>query len=160
MLYFRFFNLILNRNNTIMKQRLLILAIAIFTLAACSKKDEETPEEVNLTFHPTATDTLVYQGAFVDVPDLSARGIVKLYRNPDRQVLRFESFESANGPDLQVYLSKDSNSVSDFIRIGDLQAIKGSFNYTFNKTVNTTDYNYVLVYCADNDDIFGHCKLQ
>ncbi len=74
------------------------------------------------------------------------------------QVLRFEDFNSINGPDLRVYLSTGLD-VKDAIDLGELKATKGSFNYALKEDIDTKKYNNVLVWCRAFGVLFSYAIL-
>ncbi|MCP4247005.1 MAG: DM13 domain-containing protein [bacterium] len=65
--------------------------------------DEETPEEVDAA--PEVT--ILAQGSFIDRSHPTS-GIAKIITDGNRRFLRFENFETDNGPDLDVYLATGS----------------------------------------------------
>jgi hypothetical protein len=75
---------------------------------------------------------------------------------PDgRRVLRFEDFETSNGPDLRVYLSAGSNDArfgkeygEDFVELGRLKGNIGNQNYEIPAGTDLARYRNAVVWCA------------
>ena len=93
-------------------------------------------------------------------------GNVTLGKTSDGKViLRFENLNSANGPDLHVYLSTQASpattqQVMDGIEIGKLQATTGASNYELAATTDVTQYKSVVIYCKSFSVIFGYANLS
>ena len=67
-------------------------------------------------------------------------------------ILRFENLNSANGPDLHVYLSKQASpattqQVMDGVEVGKLKATTGASNYELAATTDITQFKSVVIYC-------------
>jgi len=133
-----------------------LLAIAV-TFSACVK--EETPKTANETFEPTTSDSLIYSGSFVDAPSHDASGRVEVYQNVSAKTLAFKDFRGDNGPALRVYLSTNLSD-NDFIDLGDLRAVNGSFIYTLENDVDLEKYNNVIIWCEEFSVLFGSASLQ
>lgn len=71
-----------------------------------------------------------------------------------QRFLRFEDFETDNGPDLNVYLSAAppdadaSQFDDDFVDLGDLKGNIGSQNYEIPEDVDLERYSTVVVWCV------------
>lgn len=104
-------------------------------------------------------------GTFNNQGDHAVAGKVTLGKTAEgKTVLRFESFNSANGPDLHVYLSKDANPASDAqvkngIEAGKLKATQGNLNYELDGAIDLGQYKSVVVYCNSVSAIFGYANL-
>jgi hypothetical protein len=80
-------------------------------------------------------------------------------------ILRFENLNSANGPDLYVYLSKHASptttqQVMDGIEVGKLKATTGTSNYELAATTDITQFKSVVIYCKSFAVIFGYASLS
>jgi hypothetical protein len=80
-------------------------------------------------------------------------------------VLRFENLKSANGPDLYVYLTKQTSpSTADQIKagveIGKLKATTGNLNYELDTKLDLTQYKSVVIYCKSVNVVFGFANLN
>ena len=78
---------------------------------------------------------------------------------PEGKVLRFEDFETVNGPDLFIYLSSDLNN-NDFVNLGEIKATKGNVNYLLPKDIDLKKYNKVLVWCRAFRVLFSYAELK
>ena len=85
-------------------------------------------------------------------------GIAKLISIDDKKVLRFEDFETVNGPELRIYLSADIGN-QDFIDLGKIKATKGNVNYDIPPNTDTEKYNKVLVWCRPFGVLFSYSML-
>jgi hypothetical protein len=80
-------------------------------------------------------------------------------------VLRFENLNSANGPDLYVYLSKQvspatTQQVINGIEVGKLKATQGTSNYELAATTDITQFKSVVIYCKSFSVVFGYANLS
>jgi len=73
--------------------------------------------------------------------------------------VRFENFETINGPDVKIYLSSELGD-SDFINLGDLKATKGNVNYSVPSGTDISKYNTVLVWCKAFSILFSYAELK
>src|SRR3989344_1608176 len=78
---------------------------------------------------------------------------------PERKVLRFEDFETVNGPDLFIYLSSDLTN-DDFIDLGEIKATKGNVNYILPENIDLEKYNKVLIWCRAFKVLFSYAELK
>ena len=85
-------------------------------------------------------------------------GEAKLITTSNGTILRFENFDTINGPDLHVYLSSELGN-SDFIDLGTLKANRGNFNYKIDENIDTQKYNIVLVWCVPFGVLFSYAEL-
>jgi Electron transfer DM13 len=84
----------------------------------------------------------------------ATRGRARAIATADgRRYVRFEDFETSNGPDLKVYLSAapatgPGDSFDDrFVDLGDLKGNIGSQNYAIPRGVRLDRYRSVVVWC-------------
>ena len=78
-----------------------------------------------------------------------------------QRFLRFENFETDNGPDLNVYLVNSSTGdVSDYIDLGDLTGNIGDQNYEIPEGVDLTVYDEVVIWCVRFGVGFGDARLM
>lgn len=77
-----------------------------------------------------------------------------------QRFLRFEDFETSNGPDLEVYLVNSSTGdVSDFVSLGRLSGNIGNQNYEIPPDVDLTVYDTVMIWCVRFSSGFGQATL-
>jgi hypothetical protein len=92
-------------------------------------------------------------------------GNARLGKTSDGKViLRFENLSSANGPDLHVYLSKQTSpattqQVMDGVEVGKLKATTGASNYELAATTDITQFKSVVIYCKSFSVVFGYANL-
>ena len=79
----------------------------------------------------------------------------------EQRFLRFEDFETSNGPDLNVYLVNSSTGdVSDFIDLGDLRGNIGNQNYEIPADADLSVYDTVMIWCVRFSTGFGQAPLE
>lgn len=116
---------------------------------------------------PAAPQVLA-KGTFTDVDRLhQGSGIATVYRLPDGQsIVRLDPFAVSNGPDLHLYLARnsaptDGDSVKeDFVSLGKLKGNKGSQNYPVPDDVDVTRYGSVVVFCQLFGVLFSPATLE
>ncbi len=86
-------------------------------------------------------------------------GDVLLIEADGKKILRFEDFETINGPNLHIYLATDTSS-DDFIDLGKIKATKGNVNYELDQDIDTDKYNHVLVWCVPFKVLFSYAELS
>lgn len=118
--------------------------------------NEEMTEQMS-----SAQASISHSGIFVGVNDgiHDAKGNVKVIQLVSDSVLRFEEFESTNGPDLYVYLSTDKNAL-DFVDLGRLKGNIGNQNYNIPMGTDLSKYDTVLIWCKAFSVLFGSAELK
>lgn len=86
--------------------------------------------------------------------DVSGKAL--LIEDGGKKVLRFEDFETGNGPNLHIYLSSSLGN-DDFIDLGKIKATKGNVNYELPEGIDTERYDKVLVWCVP---FLGFCLVM
>jgi hypothetical protein len=95
------------------------------------------------------------RGRFVSLEHQTSGRAVILEADGGRLFLRFEGFETSNGPDLVVYLSAKTPSGPDdwhgydqeFVDLGELKGNVGDQNYLLPKGVDLDRYSTAVVWC-------------
>jgi len=106
---------------------------------------------------PTKT-SLIAQGAFMKrLHGVSGQAL--LIDQGDKKILRFENFETDNGPNLHIYLASELGA-DDFIDLGKIRATKGNVNYEVDASIDTEKYNKVLVWCVPFGVLFSYAELN
>jgi hypothetical protein len=105
----------------------------------------ETPPEFPLTLST---------GEFIDLAHRGSGTASIIELEDGSRLLRFESLDIDNGPDLRVILSTsplvDDDSAYDdgeFLDLGDLKGNKGNQNYEIPDDVDIDDYATVAIWC-------------
>ena len=86
-------------------------------------------------------------------------GKALLIQNGETKTLRFENFQTLNGPNLHIYLSADLEA-KDFIDLGALRATKGNVNYAVEARIDASKYKHVLIWCVPFRVLFGSAELR
>lgn len=104
--------------------------------------------------------TTLAQGEFVDRAH-GTTGVAKVITDGERTFLRFEGFETSNGPDLNVYLSTagPDGSPDDFVDLGDLKGNVGDQNYEIGEQIDLDRYSTVFIWCVRFGVTFGAAPL-
>ncbi len=98
---------------------------------------------------------LLVEGEFISL-EHESRGTASVLETEDgRRFLRFEEFETSNGPDLLVYLSSKTPSGTDdwhgydqdFVDLGPLKGNVGDQNYEIPGDVDLDRYSTAVVWC-------------
>lgn len=87
-----------------------------------------------------------------------ASGTVRVVKNGDETIVRYENYKTINGPDLRVYLATDLKATS-YVDLGKIKGTEGNINYTVPADVNVVDYRYVLTWCEDFSVLFNSADL-
>ena len=95
------------------------------------------------------------------------KGSAAIYQLPDgKRLLRLTSFETSNGPDVQVYLvassdAQDSDTVTKagFVHLGALKGNIGDQNYDVPADVDLSKYQAVTIWCRRFGVNFGTAPL-
>ena len=103
-------------------------------------------------------DTVMLSEALFQARTHDVSGKVFIIDSSGTKILRFEDFETLNGPDLRVYLATDTNA-EDYIDLGELKATKGNVNYDLPDDVDLSKYKYVLIWCRAFSVLFGYAEL-
>lgn len=104
-------------------------------------------------------------GTFISL-DHPTAGDVKIIEtaNGDRFV-RFENFETDNGPDVKVWITntsaKDAAAARDgsWVNLGDMKGNIGSQNYKLPADLNLDDYTSVVLWCDRFSVPFGAAEI-
>ena len=87
--------------------------------------------------------------------DVNGQALV-LNDGTDERFLRFENFESNNGPDLKVYLRADDG---EFVSLGELKGNIGDQNYVIPTDVDLDTFSTVEIWCERFSVGFGQAPL-
>ena len=123
--------------------------------------DELNVPETDAVDEPMDTEvTTVLQGSFMDRSHPTT-GVAKVITDGERRFLRFENFNTDNGPDLNVYLATGSpdGSPGDFFDLGDLKGNIGDQNYEIPANVDLDTHTTVFIWCVRFGVAFGAAPL-
>lgn len=126
------------------------LILTSLLLVSCSKDDKpitDTPID----------NTASFKGAFVSSAH-STTGNATV--NKEKTKLNFTDFKTDNGPNLDIYLVANlSNVNSDYITLGDIKGLNGSYTYDLSANTDFIKYKYIVVWCKDFNVNFGYATL-
>ena len=139
-----------------MYKLILIFFITMFVLG-CVKENTPTTAVNN----PVDTSMAVsgFSGTFNSGPYGAVSGSARIYLQNNQQILALENFNSSNGPDLHVYISKETQPVT-YIDLGRLQSVSGNQQYAITTTINFSEYKYALIHCQRYNHLFGSAELK
>jgi hypothetical protein len=126
-------------------------------------EDEQAMPD-NMPAEPIVLST----GSFITIdPVHGAEGTATIYELPEgNRVLRFEDFQSTNGPQLHVILSKDVPTTTfagvgeDMIDLGALKGNIGNQNYDIPADIDLSEYNSIVIYCMPFKVVFSSAELS
>ena len=138
--------------------KLIFLIFVIIAISSCVKENTlMTP--VNNPVDTTMADRR-FSGTFSNGPYGSVTGSARIYlQNNNQYILALENFNSSNGPDLHVYISKEVQPVN-YIDVGRLQSVSGNQQYQVNGNINFSEYKYALIHCQQYNHLFGSAELK
>jgi hypothetical protein len=116
--------------------------------------------------NPPSSGATTLNGVFDDRAgvDTVARNATLGQTSDGKVILRFETLNSANRPDLHVYLSKraipaTTQQAMDGVEGGKLKATTGARNYELAAITDSTQFMSVVICRKSFDVIFGHANL-
>lgn len=129
------------------------------SFAAC-KKETLAPDEPLME---TPMDTMAVSqqaGQFMNGPYGSVTGMATLYLNNNGTYeIRLANFNTSNGPDLYVYLSKEIMP-ANFILLEKLRSTSGNQVYAIPGKPDFSQFRYVCIHCRQYNHLFGYALLQ
>lgn len=106
------------------------------------------------------TAVLKLKGSFENGPSGVVMGNALVYKLPDgKYQLQLMDFNSSNGPDLKVYLSKEVMPVT-FINLGSLKSTNGNQVYNIPEMPDFAQYKYASIHCEEYNHLFGYALLK
>ncbi len=132
--------------------------------AANDTRAPDTPPEADngAARRPAGQEIVTeYSGTFASDAHPTSGTARVLGNGTGQRFLRFEDFETDNGPDLNVYLVNSSTGdVSDFVDLGDLKGNIGEQNYEIPDDVDLGVYDRVVIWCVRFGVGFGDADLM
>lgn len=122
--------------------------------------NEETKEQIggSTNDYEIKEASTIAEGIFVPSAH-EVKGRAVIIESDYKMTLRFEDFETINGPDLRIYLSSGLD-IEDSIDLGPIKATKGYVNYEVDKSVDLERYNKVLVWCRAFRVLFSYSEIK
>ncbi len=125
---------------------------------ADNSTDSDAAEDTPATTEPASAIVEIASGNFSadkDRYDVNGQAVV-LNDGSEQRFLRFEDFNSTNGPDLKVYLRAENG---DFVSLGELKGNIGEQNYEIPTDVDLSVFNTVEIWCERFSVGFGSAVL-
>ena len=88
-----------------------------------------------------------------------ASGTVKVIEASGETIIRYENFETINGPNLHVYLAKDLDA-KEFVDLGSIRGTRGEINYTVPDGIDLNEYKYVMYWCVPFGVLFNYADIS
>jgi len=133
---------------------IIILSIAYYLISPAFRTIEADEESRTIS----ANSEIIAQGDLKESAH-EVEGKALIINDNGKTKLRFEDFETINGPDLHIYLSSDLDA-EDYIDLGKIKATKGNVNYDIPSEIDISKYNKVLVWCVPFRVLFSYAELK
>ena len=103
----------------------------------------------------------IRSGMFRGLNGYSTEGTAVLDPQSGAPTLSFgQDFQAQSGPGLYVYLSPEERGVAGGVNLGELTSTSGAQSYEIPNTVNTDNFNFVIIYCQPFGVPFGTCRIE
>ena len=120
-------------------------------------EDDMADEEAAAEATTVGEVMTIFDGDFTSLSRYSVSGDAFVLNNgTEQRFLRFENFESSNGPDLEVYLRAENG---DFVSLGALSGNIGNQNYEIPVDVDLSVFSTVQIWCERFSVGFGEALL-
>jgi hypothetical protein len=146
-----------------MKKIIVLLTLGIIFIG-CGEEDIVPTATASEAVATPSTGSLqdVSSHPFVGEGGHSVSGTVKTLKHSVSNDYTYElsHFNSQNGPDLFVYVSKDLQA-SQFVDLGPLRSTNGNLVYSATAAqLSGTDAQYLLIWCKKFSVLFGSARIQ
>lgn len=131
--------------------------VMLSILSACAVEDAAPTKPIDDDFS-VEDATLIKQGDLVGIGH-TASGVASIYEKAGTFTVVLDPYNSQNGPDLKIYLSKDA-AASDYIRLGDLKSTTGKQSYSIPKGTDLSQFDFVHVWCEQYTVVFAQADLK
>lgn len=133
-------------------------SVSTDTVDMTEDSEAVAPDVEDETMDP---ETLDLSGMFMDgEKNYQTSGTIQTINADDGLYLRFEDFQTTNGPDLFVYLIQPGTETTEGISLGALKGNTGNQNYLVPEDVDLTQYSTVVIWCRAFDADFGFGELK
>jgi len=135
----------------------LLWVILLVGLSSCTKtatSSDQLNEQVGSSATPVTSAM-----AFTSANSYTVTGNVRVYQKDGKLILALENFNSTNGPDLRVYLSKEMQPVN-FIELGRLKSVQGNQLYDIPGTPDFGMYKFAVIHCQQFNRVFGYATIK
>lgn len=138
-----------------MQVKMVLTALTgLFLFLSCNKTPTEKLDEM-----VSADGVLKFSGSFKGVGSEKVSGEAKIFLTNNNYMLKLQNFNTTNGPDLKVYLSKASTPQS-FVSLGNLKSTNGNQVYEIPGTPDFSQYRFVLIHCERFNHLFGSAEMK
>jgi hypothetical protein len=138
--------------------RTIIFSAVVLLLISCQPEDAIPETPVTNDMFDKSKAVLLKQGMLEGIGH-TVMGTTSVYEFNGKYVVLLDPYESQNGPDLKVYLSKDEGA-TEYIRLGQLKSVTGSQSYDVPGNPNIEDYAYVHIWCEKYSVVFGRASVK
>jgi hypothetical protein len=139
-----------------MRTKLILVLVTLFLLGCDETQAPTAPINDMIDMDAMALQS----GTFLNGPYGTVMGGVQIFKNQDGTFdVKLENFNTTNGPDLYVYLSKEIMPVN-FISMGKLKSTNGNQVYAVPGSPDFKEFKYVCIHCKAYNHLFGYALLQ
>ena len=135
-----------------------ITIILMLGFIACEEEHNTPTKPIDDDFDPEVAIKLK-MGDFSGVSGHSVSGTASVFDSNGTQILVLDPFNSQNGPDLKVYLSKDAGA-GTYVDLGSLKSTTGKQSYEIPAGFDIHTYPYVLIWCQKFSVGFGKAETD
>ncbi|MBX2897650.1 MAG: DM13 domain-containing protein [Cyclobacteriaceae bacterium] len=134
-----------------------LFVIFLILLLGCGVEEATPTKPANDNFMTDAA-TKISMGSIMGI-NHTVSGTATVYKSDGEYTLVLDPFQSQNGPDLKVYLSKDIGAKS-FIRLGVLKSTTGKQAYAIPSSITLAEYPYAHIWCEAFSVEFARAMLN
>lgn len=135
-----------------------VIHLLAFVLLACNVEENTPAQMIDDDFDITGA-SLLKEGIFMGVGGHSVSGTASIYEKGGKHYLLLDPYQSQNGPDLRVYLSRNESATS-FVSLGLLKATTGKQSYAIPAGLNISEFSHVHIWCQQFSVEFGRAPLD
>lgn len=141
-----------------MKTKLLSLLLVVVLMMSCNDESLAPTKPLDDMTDDEAIE--LQAGVFMNGPYGNVKGNAQIFQNQDGTFdLKLADFNTSNGPDLYVYLSKEIMPVN-FISLGKIKSTNGNQVYAIPGTPDFNEYKYVCIHCKEYNHLFGYALIE
>lgn len=129
--------------------------LVFITIQSCSSPDSPMMNDDNMDMQDMMPSPL-FQGNFVSSVHPTSG---KVSVNTEKTILSLTNFKTDSGPSLEIYLATNTSG-SDYISLGAIKGVDGTYEYSLPANVDFTKHNHVIVWCVPFSVNFGYAVLK
>jgi|TARA_B100001971_G_C18148997_1_gene514736 hypothetical protein len=138
---------------------LFVIGYLYFISTSTIESQDESPLNIISMDDKMLLAKIISEGAFVEsAHHVNGKALI-IEEEDGSKILRFEDFDTINGPNLHIYLSNSLGN-DDFIDLGNIRATKGNVNYDVPQGTDLEKYDKVLVWCVPFGVLFSYSDLE